>query len=62
MSISYEIYKKEVGGKTFNGDPMKLFEDLPENIKKAWEAIDRHYRYKIAEMLKSFGVIPNDFN
>lgn len=46
MSISYEIYKKAVGGKTWNGEDMKQFEEMPENIQKGWKAIDEHYTKK----------------
>lgn len=45
-SKSYDIYKEEVGGKTFNGEDMKPFEDLPEKIQNAWKAIDKHIHIK----------------
>ena len=44
LSDAYEVYKKSVGGRTFNGEKMKEFDELPENIKDAWLAIDIHYK------------------
>lgn len=40
MSKAYEIYKQNVGGVTMDGETMKEFDELPEKIRKAWEAID----------------------
>jgi hypothetical protein len=39
-SIAYEIYKKNVGGITFNGEKMKEFYELPEKIKNAWLQVE----------------------
>ena len=41
VSYAYEIYKKEVGGITWEGKPMKEFDELPNNIKNAWCMIDK---------------------
>jgi hypothetical protein len=45
-SKAYEIYKEAVGGKTWNGEDMKKFEEMPENIRNAWSSIDKHYTEK----------------
>ena len=34
--INYEMYREAVGGVTWNGDKMKEFEEMPDNIQKAW--------------------------
>ena len=36
--LNYEMYRKMVGGITWNGDKMKEYEEMPEKIRKAWEA------------------------
>lgn len=36
--VGYEAYAKQTGGKTFDGRKMPQWDDLPENIKLAWEA------------------------
>jgi hypothetical protein len=46
MSVAYEIYKEAVGGKTFDGKDMKQYEEMPENIRNAWTAVDNHYTKK----------------
>lgn len=43
-SYAYEIYKREVGGKTWDGKPIKPFSEMPDHIKKAWSAIDKAYK------------------
>lgn len=43
-SYAYEVYKREVGGKTWDGKPLKDFHEMPENIQKAWSAIDKAYQ------------------
>ena len=53
MSKAYEIYKKSVGGITFNGDKMKDFSDLPEGIKNAWSDVDNHYEKIYKELHKN---------
>ena len=40
MSESYEIYKEAVEGKTWNGEDMKNFDEIPDKIKRAWVMID----------------------
>lgn len=35
---AYEAYGIEVGGKAFDGSPLKSFDELPENIRAGWEA------------------------
>jgi phosphate uptake regulator len=44
ISVAYAIYKKEVGGKTWDDKPMKEFSEMPENIQNAWLAIDDYYK------------------
>mgnify|MGYP006315056711 CR=1 FL=1 len=44
MTKSYELYKESVGGVTMNGENMKEFFELPENVQKAWESIDNYYQ------------------
>ena len=41
VSQAYKIYKREVGGVTFDGKPMKEFQELPNKIKNAWITIDK---------------------
>jgi alpha-ketoglutarate-dependent taurine dioxygenase len=36
--IAYEAYGKVTGGKNFWGDPMPAWDDLPQNIRDAWDA------------------------
>lgn len=45
-SKAYEIYKQAVGGKTWNGEDMKQFQEMPQNIRNAWIAIDETYKPK----------------
>lgn len=33
---NYDAYKSSVGGKAWNGDDMKTFEEMPQNIQNAW--------------------------
>lgn len=41
MSESYEIYKLNVGGKTWDGKEMLKFEDIKnQTIQNAWRAVD----------------------
>lgn len=35
---AYEAYAKSTGGKTFDGDNMLYWSDLPEPIQDAWKA------------------------
>ena len=34
--IAYEAYSKAVGGKSWNGEPLKTWEELPGYIRHAW--------------------------
>ena len=34
--LAYDAYKEAVGGKTWNGDDMKSWSELPINIRKGW--------------------------
>ena len=34
--VAYEAYAKAVGGKAWNGEPLKTYDELPERIKDAW--------------------------
>lgn len=34
--IAYTTYGKKVGFTAVNGDPMPLWDDLPERIQQAW--------------------------
>ena len=38
---AYRAYSASTGNKNFRGDPMPIFEDLPEPIKTAWQAAVR---------------------
>jgi hypothetical protein len=35
-AIAYNAYKNAVDGKTWNGEDMKDFKDMPDKIKNAW--------------------------
>lgn len=35
---AYKAYSEAVGGKSFSGEPLKKFEEMPEAIQKAWDA------------------------
>jgi hypothetical protein len=39
---SYNIYADSVDWKSFNGDNLKNFEELPDNIKNAWKNVENH--------------------
>jgi hypothetical protein len=39
----YEAYAASTGGKTFDGRDMPLWEQLPERIRAAWDAVARSY-------------------
>ena len=34
--VAYEAYKKAVGGKTWNGEDMKEFSEMPKDKQNAW--------------------------
>ena len=34
--INYNAYRDAVGGKTWNGENMKDFDEMPDKIKNAW--------------------------
>ena len=34
--IAYAAYGRTTGFKNFQGNPMPVFDDLPENIREAW--------------------------
>jgi hypothetical protein len=34
--LNYNLYKNAVGGKTWNGENMKQFDEMPINIQNAW--------------------------
>jgi hypothetical protein len=34
--ICYNAYKEAVGGKTWNGDTMKTYDEMPEHAQYAW--------------------------
>ena len=36
--IAYIAYGRVTGFKNFRGDPMPAFDDLPDQIRQAWEA------------------------
>lgn len=36
--IAYTAYGRKVEFKNFQGDPMPLFDQLPDNIREAWIA------------------------
>jgi hypothetical protein len=36
--LAYEAYGKVTGGKNFRGEPMPAWDDLPEQIRDAWDA------------------------
>ncbi len=40
-SSAYRAYAASTGNKNFRGDPMPIFDDLPQAIKTAWEAAVR---------------------
>lgn len=55
MSISYEIYKKSVGGKTMTGEDMKNIDELPQIVQTAWKNIDEHFtKKKVVENSKAY--------
>jgi len=63
MCRSYEIYKAKVGGKTFDGKDMKQFEEMPENIQKAWKSIDEHYESIFRNLHKNvLSLLMGDFD
>jgi len=35
---AYKAYSEAVGGKSFSGEPLKKFEEMPAVIRKAWDA------------------------
>jgi len=35
--IAYAAYGRVTGFKNFRGDPMPIFDDLPEQIQEAWK-------------------------
>ena len=35
--INYNAYRDAVGGKTWNGENMKEYNDMPEKIQNAWK-------------------------
>ena len=41
--IGYEAYAKSTGGKTYDGRDMPKWDDLPDRIKDAWDAVARAY-------------------
>jgi len=43
---AYDIYKHAVGGKSWNGEKLKEYDELPANIKNAWTAVHEHYTQK----------------
>ena len=47
MSISYEIYKGAVGGKTMTGEDMKQFNEMGDLQKNGWKAVDEHFKKKV---------------
>lgn len=53
-SKAYEIYKESVGGKTWNGENMKLYSELPNNIKKGWSDIDKYYNDCLTNFINQF--------
>lgn len=52
---NYEAYKCSIGGKAWNGDILKTFEELPQNIQNAWsegaEAVEKRL-YEVNELTK----------
>ena len=69
MSISYEIYKKAVGGKTMSGENMKAFDEMPEQQKNGWISVDNHFNKKVEitesptyELYKSKNKDAKEFN
>ena len=34
--VNYEAYRKEMNNKAWNGDALKDFEELPENVRNGW--------------------------
>lgn len=52
-ALGYEAYAEEVGWKSVRGEPLPKWEDLPENIRKAWIAaasavLDANFRAAFA--------------
>lgn len=49
--LAYTAYGKVTGFRNFRGDPMPMFDDLPEQIREAWVAAagvvlgSRHHRH-----------------
>lgn len=37
-SVAYDAYGQATGGLNFRGEPMPEWADLPESIRRAWEA------------------------
>jgi len=48
----YEAYAKSTGGKTFDGRDMPMWEQLPENIKRAWADASKAIAEQIYKAVK----------
>ena len=47
--MNYHYYSESVGGKSWSGEPLKKFEEMPLYIRSAWT----HSANKIAEFVKT---------
>jgi len=41
---AYEIYGDAVDWRNFMGEPMPMYEELPEKIMQAWEAVGKELK------------------
>ena len=60
--LNYETYKNMVGGKTWNGDDMLPFHEMPERLQKAWtkSAVEVH-NFALLERLKGEKFTVSDY-
>lgn len=53
---AYEGYRRSTGGRTFDGRPMPLWEELPLAIQRAWQTagdcVRRETLAEITDMLR----------
>ncbi|MDP2060422.1 MAG: hypothetical protein Q8J97_11835 [Flavobacteriaceae bacterium] len=50
--VGYKKYKESVGGIAWNGNKMKEYDELPQNIKTAWEDSANAIRSTLDEVFK----------